>query len=423
MKILYIIHQFFPEFYSGTEKFVYNVSSMTSLAGHKVEVLSYSFSDNVEYADRLFDTLVKKTTYKRLSVVKIRNAGHDVEHHSLVTTTAGYKFARTFLYKHKPDIVHFGHTMRMFEFCYAANSLDVPFCLTLTDFFLLCPKVNLITSSGALCDGPCNGDNCRKLCPELDAEYIRSRLVLARDSILRKASKLFAPSKFVADVFKQEIPELDLEIIGHGLVLDRESRSGIHNNCINDTVTFLYAGTFNRYKGPHVITDAVHRARSNNIRLKIYGFGTDEEYFNELIGMIDRDDRCEYCGSFNSEQIREIMAQVDAVVVPSLCYETYSMIMHEAFQHGVPVIGSNLGGLAEKIAHGLNGYLVAPGDIDGLAKLIDEIALSPEKLQTLKNNIRKMIIPTVEQEALAYERHYLHMHHGSEITHNEHRQL
>ena len=42
MKIIYLVHQFFPEFQAGTERFVYNTAYMTQKSGHKVRVLTLS---------------------------------------------------------------------------------------------------------------------------------------------------------------------------------------------------------------------------------------------------------------------------------------------------------------------------------------------------------------------------------------------
>jgi Glycosyltransferase len=50
------------------------------------------------------------------------------------------------------------------------------------------------------------------------------------------------------------------------------------------------------------------------------------------------------------------------VVVPSQWMETGPLVVLEAFAAGVPVIGSNLGGIADKVQHGHNGLLVSPWD-------------------------------------------------------------
>jgi len=49
------------------------------------------------------------------------------------------------------------------------------------------------------------------------------------------------------------------------------------------------------------------------------------------------------------------MAAVDWVVVPSIWWENSPLVIQEAFAHGRPVICSDIGGMAEKVAHEKNG--------------------------------------------------------------------
>jgi len=48
-------------------------------------------------------------------------------------------------------------------------------------------------------------------------------------------------------------------------------------------------------------------------------------------------------------------------------------------QYGLPVIVSNVAALPELVQDGVNGLLVSPGDVDGLARAIDELSRSPER--------------------------------------------
>ena len=49
MKILYLVHQFYPEFQSGTEKVVLNNAFMAQQIGNKVKIITYSFYDDTFY--------------------------------------------------------------------------------------------------------------------------------------------------------------------------------------------------------------------------------------------------------------------------------------------------------------------------------------------------------------------------------------
>jgi hypothetical protein len=52
MRILYIVHQFFPKWYTGTERFVLNLAMQMQRLGHSVEVLTYGFKDESDFTLR-----------------------------------------------------------------------------------------------------------------------------------------------------------------------------------------------------------------------------------------------------------------------------------------------------------------------------------------------------------------------------------
>ena len=61
------------------------------------------------------------------------------------------------------------------------------------------------------------------------------------------------------------------------------------------------------------------------------------------------------------------MSSADWIVVPSIWWENSPVVIQEAFRAGKPVIGSNLGGIAEKVQDGVNGLLFRVGDATDLA--------------------------------------------------------
>jgi len=56
---------------------------------------------------------------------------------------------------------------------------------------------------------------------------------------------------------------------------------------------------------------------------------------------------------------QQTVKEIDVLIVPSIWYENYPLILHEALVCNVPVITSNIGGMAEKISDGFNGYTLS----------------------------------------------------------------
>ncbi|MDF1521090.1 MAG: glycosyltransferase [Brevefilum sp.] len=408
MKILFLTHQFFPEYQTGTERFVLNNALMAQKFGNKVKVVTYSYYENAFYDQEIHGILYKEFFYEGIPVLafKFKRIPENI---NLVLENKNLSpFAKSVLEVEAPDIIHVGHSMRMHEFIWSAINLGIPYIITSTDFFLLCPKINLTPDKFSLCSGPKGGKACAKLCPELDRKFISRRLEAA-EKILKNAKDIVAPSEFVAQIYKQEFPILSFEIIPHGIryhfiknndrVYDKESK-----------ITFGYLGNLIYHKGVHVLLSAFKSIETKNSSLKIYGFG-QQKFIKKLKEISNNDKRVSFQGLFASEKLGNVLSDIDVLINPSISYETYSFTLHEALACDVPVIASNIGVMGEVIVNNFNGFTFSPGDALDLAHRMEEIIKNPAILNDLKQNIKNQItIPTIEQEAYAYTKLYKNFH-------------
>jgi glycosyltransferase involved in cell wall biosynthesis len=93
-------------------------------------------------------------------------------------------------------------------------------------------------------------------------------------------------------------------------------------------------------------------------------------------------------GEFSPSQLPALLADVDALLVPSVVAETYSIVAREAFACGVPVIASDIGALPDAIRPDDNGWLFPPGDAIGLAQLLQRLDRDRGLLQRAASGIR-----------------------------------
>jgi glycosyltransferase involved in cell wall biosynthesis len=75
--------------------------------------------------------------------------------------------------------------------------------------------------------------------------------------------------------------------------------------------------------------------------------------------------------------VRPLLHAADVLVLPSLT-EGLSNIVLEAMATGLPVVGTDIGGLREQIEHGVTGLLVAPRDADELVQALTTALRQPE---------------------------------------------
>jgi glycosyltransferase involved in cell wall biosynthesis len=64
-------------------------------------------------------------------------------------------------------------------------------------------------------------------------------------------------------------------------------------------------------------------------------------------------------------------------------YEGSSLVTLEAMAHGRPVVATRAGGIPDKVRDGQTGRLVAPGDVDGLAAALADLAADPSRRQEM----------------------------------------
>ena len=408
MRILYLIHQFYPEHRSGTEKFLLNLASSVQRDGHYVQVLTYTHDCKESRKEE--NLFVKEYRHGGLPVTALRHRQIPPDINTGLANPDILRFAGKFLRANRFDILHCAHGMRVGSFAVAAEEFNLPTVYTITDFWTLCPKINLQTSSGVLCGGPKAGAECSRLCPELEQKFIETRLAEVK-GMLTRAKAIAVPSRFVRSILQSELGDLRVRLIPHGIPRPQISPPA-KNYGTNSKLTFGYASGLAPHKGVHILVAAFRRLNAP-AELKIYGEDTNQaEYINLLQDVAGGDPRIQFCGAYTDEQVDSVFAEIDVLVVPSLCYETYSFSTHEALTRGVPVIASRLGSLPDTVQDGTYGLCVRVGDIEDLTSKIQQVADHPERLNDFRVNLDTRVSPMVEEEAYMYQRLY------TEITGN-----
>jgi glycosyltransferase involved in cell wall biosynthesis len=84
------------------------------------------------------------------------------------------------------------------------------------------------------------------------------------------------------------------------------------------------------------------------------------------------------------------MARAIALVLPSIWYETFGLVLIEAFAAGMPVIASRIGGIPDLVEDGKTGLLVQPGDAADLADKMQWALENPERMAEMGLSARQV---------------------------------
>jgi glycosyltransferase involved in cell wall biosynthesis len=412
MRILFVLHQFFPEFAGGTERVALNMARMAQHAGHHVQVLASTV--NVEKSGGSSSDKAPQgcleLVYQGLPVTLIPTnllpATSDISMDAsdeVVAGLADWIASKCF------DVAHVLHAMRMGSALLALQRCDVPFVLSLTDFFLPCARINLITMRNKPCNGPDGGRLCQHNCPTVPwtSEAYVGRFEQAH-SILKSAGARIAPSEYVAGRYREIFPDIDFQVIPHGvdlLAMTAQSEPVLAPLQPINELHIVYVGTIIPQKGLDILLRALALIPNAHVRLKVIGglFG-EPDYHEEIKRLASADDRVELVGSMDGRQVFQALRRAMVLCLPSVVPESFSLVLHESAAAGIPALVSNLGAPAELMqVHGC-GRAVEAGDPQAWAAAIQELVDVPETLNQWKD---KLFLPLrIEEEAFFLESVY-----------------
>jgi glycosyltransferase involved in cell wall biosynthesis len=141
---------------------------------------------------------------------------------------------------------------------------------------------------------------------------------------------------------------------------------------ITEERVLLFFGYIRRYKGLHVLLDALHALPpAFPVRLLVVGeFYDEESSYRDQVERLGLTSRVTIVSDYvPNADVRTYFSAADAVVLPYLS-ATQSGIAQIAYNFDKPIIATNVGGLAEIISDGATGFIVPPERPDLLANAI-----------------------------------------------------
>ena len=408
MRLLFVLHQFFPEFSGGTERVALNLARMAQRAGHHVHVLACTV-DPDRCGGLPVDQPVPgclKNVWEGVPVTFIpRSLLPGTADISLEVDSGLADRLAAWMDRERFEVAHVLHTMRMGSAVLAAQRCGLPYVLTLTDFFLPCARINLVTMHDRCCDGPQRGRRCAQEClaaPWTPDSY-RQRYEQAA-SLLAAAAERVAPSAYVAARYRDSFPHLQFKVVPHGIDLTALFK-GFRLDQIRDRppgLKLAFIGAIVPQKGLHVLLRALALLPGHDLSLKVIGgFYGNPGYHREIRALAAADPRVQLLGALPSAQVFRALHQADLLCLPSQVPESFSLVHQESTAAGVPALVTELGAPAQRVAESGGGRVVAPADPRAWADAIEAVIERPALLREWKD-----VLPLplrLEEEAFFYD--------------------
>ncbi|HCU85109.1 glycosyltransferase family 4 protein [Methylophilus sp. UBA6697] len=148
----------------------------------------------------------------------------------------------------------------------------------------------------------------------------------------------------------------------------------------------IYVGRLSSEKGVQILLkslSALH-AKGFDFKMTFLGDGPERHNLEMLTKENGLSEKVIFAGFASQETVKQTLSDSDIFILPSFA-EGVPVSFMEAMATGVPVIGTNVGGVTELIEHGVSGIVVPPADVDGLEAAISMYLESHELRSKVKS--------------------------------------
>lgn len=288
----------------------------------------------------------------------------------------------------EPDIVHVHNffpilSPSIYDACIEAR---VPVVQTLHNFRLLCPKATMYRR-GRVCE------ICMKGSPYHAALYgcYRESRILSlmparmvsinrrRGTWRHKVDRYIALTEFAKRKFIEGNLPADRIDVKPNFATPPATKRARNSPSRHGA---LFVGRISEEKGIKPLIDAWSGL---TVPLRVVGEGPMSKLVDRFAGP-----HIEQVGFQPSAEVSKEMLAASFLVVPSLWYEGFALVLVEAFSHGLPVIASRLGSMAEIVQDGVTGLHVEPNDPDDLSEKVRWAHAHPKDMAKMGANARRV---------------------------------
>ena len=301
------------------------------------------------------------------------------------------------------DIVHIRHFINhSFDLPEISKKLDIPVVVSLHDFYLACPYYVLLDENNNYCGGKCkeNSRNCYNSLASLNDINSKDMIDEWRNEVthmMKFVDYLITTADFVKNLFISIYPymeDMDFDVIEHGRDFPKLESQYFKIPSEDNPIKILCPANYlNIMKGSEFIKNLKNVDVENKLEFHFLGNCRDgiEEY-GVNHGPFKRDD-------FYKE-VNKIKPSFIGIF--SIWPETFCHTLTESWSCGIPVLGSNIGVVQDRILQSDGGWILDINNPHESYKKILSLAKDTEEYLSVVDNIRQFSLKTTKQMADEY---------------------
>ncbi len=151
----------------------------------------------------------------------------------------------------------------------------------------------------------------------------------------------------------------------------------------------IFIGRLSEEKGVEVLLEAWRAWGSNAPLLEVVGDGPLRMKLSQTASGIGLAHRIAFVGQLPFDETQQHLSSARLLVIPSLCFEGFPMVVREAFALGVPVVASRLGPLPDIVEEGVAGALFEAGNAQDLLRTLRSLWTDQDRLAKLAAGARE----------------------------------
>ena len=282
------------------------------------------------------------------------------------------------------------------------KTLDIPYIVTLHDFYPICPRINMVDRNYNLCSDLKNEENCNHCLQKNELGFNNFKNISEWrsrwETLLIHSKKNIAPSLTTANIIQNIFPKINIDVIEHGLDIYQDNYE-ITSKIVGpekkvETIRVGIIGAISIVKGSRILENIVLNTQ-NNHKIEWVIIGYTDKINNP---MYDKNKKLIIHGKYNDSEVRPLLDKysIDVVLFPAIWPETFSYTLSEVLAANYPVIVPNLGALGERTKKLDCGWVIDDFNEQNIVSFIEYLSENPSELKFKKDNLKKITLKSCE---------------------------